>query len=373
MGKRLLYLDNLRVALTVLVIVFHTSIAYGGSGSWYLEDADKSEINATIVLFTIFTAVCQAFFMALFFFISGYFTPQAYDRKGPMAFLKDRLIRLGIPLLLYMFWIGPSVIYLSVYRNQMSYMAFVKNYIFHAKIINFGPLWFAEALIYFAVIYTLFRLATRGNAQLAARTIPFPTGKRLLAYALGFGLVAYLVRLVYPTGTGLLELQLGYFPLYVLLFIAGMLARRHGWLEQLPDKLVKRWLVAGLVCIPLLPVILIMTGALEGEMNFSGGWNMQAFAYAMWEPFVCFGLCLGLIGWFRKRWSKTGPLLAGCARSAYTAYIIHPLAVVGMTLLMKGFALAPAVKFLIVAPASVVLCFAAAMLITALPIARKVL
>ncbi len=96
MKQRLDYLDNLRTALTVLVLVFHTSIAYGGAGSWILEDVDKSELNATIVLFTIFTAVCQAFFMGLFFFLTAYFIPASYDRKGAAKFLKDRLVRLGI-------------------------------------------------------------------------------------------------------------------------------------------------------------------------------------------------------------------------------------------------------------------------------------
>ncbi len=82
MRHRLDYLDHLRTALTVLVLVFHTSIAYGGAGSWILEDVDKSELNATIILFTIFTAVCQAFFMGLFFFLTAYFIPASYDRKG---------------------------------------------------------------------------------------------------------------------------------------------------------------------------------------------------------------------------------------------------------------------------------------------------
>ncbi|MFD1675744.1 hypothetical protein [Alicyclobacillus fodiniaquatilis] len=39
--------------------------------------------------------------------------------------------------------------------------------------------------------------------------------------AIIFGLIAFAVRLKYPTGTGPLELQLGYFPLYILMMIMG--------------------------------------------------------------------------------------------------------------------------------------------------------
>jgi glucan biosynthesis protein C len=41
----------------------------------------------------------RSFFMNLFFMISGYLLPAAYDRKGAAAFLKDHFLRLGIPML----------------------------------------------------------------------------------------------------------------------------------------------------------------------------------------------------------------------------------------------------------------------------------
>ncbi len=40
--------------------------------------------------------------MGCLFLISGYFTPGSYDRKGPKRFPKDRLLHLGIPLLVFL-------------------------------------------------------------------------------------------------------------------------------------------------------------------------------------------------------------------------------------------------------------------------------
>ena len=54
-----------------------------------------------------FCAVNQAYFMSLFLLISAYFVPGSYDRKGAGHFVKDRLIRLGIPLIIYSWIISP--------------------------------------------------------------------------------------------------------------------------------------------------------------------------------------------------------------------------------------------------------------------------
>lgn len=48
----------------------------------------------------VFLWVNAAFFMGLFFFLAGYFTPSAFDRKGGPKFLADRGLRLGVRLLL---------------------------------------------------------------------------------------------------------------------------------------------------------------------------------------------------------------------------------------------------------------------------------
>src|SRR5512135_497646 len=103
---RLLFIDNIRVLLTILVILFHTMIIYAGSGSWGFYTEGRQD-TLTAVLGTWFCAVNQAYFMGFFLLISAYFVPGSYDRKGAGHFLKDRLIRLGIPLVIYSWVISP--------------------------------------------------------------------------------------------------------------------------------------------------------------------------------------------------------------------------------------------------------------------------
>ena len=110
-GTRLLFIDNLRVLLICGVVVEHLAVTYGGVGSWYYHDPATTLLTA--ILLTILTGIGIATGMGSFFLIAGYFTPGSYDRKGAASFLRDRLVRLGIPLLLYDLLLDPLVVYIA--------------------------------------------------------------------------------------------------------------------------------------------------------------------------------------------------------------------------------------------------------------------
>lgn len=364
-------MDNLRTALTILVVVFHTSIAYGSAGSWILVDADASGgLTITSILLTIFTAICQAFFMGLFFFLSSYFIPSSYDRKGAGRFIKDRLIRLGLPLLFYCFVIGPVTYWFAVLRDQISLGGFYRAEVWSFNQVFVGPAWFLEASIYFAVLYVIFRktgIRRRQNER------PFPSNKALFVTAVGIGLASFAVRFVYPTGQGPLGLQFGYFPSYILLFIAGALAYRNNWLQSLPSRTVRLWGWIAVCAVPVLPIGFILTGALEGNFTFEGGLNIQALLYAFWEPFVCFGIILKLLQLFQTRFRQSGALRKWLSAHAYTVYLIHPPVIVGWTLAFRHVGWPPAIKWVIVSALSVMLCFLVSAILRSIPGIKRIL
>lgn len=105
-------LDALRACLTLLVVFHHCAITYGALGGWYYHEVAAGP-SVESALLTLFCAINQAFFMGLFFFLAGYYTPHSLDRKGAPRFLADRFLRLGLPLLVYGFLIGPATIALA--------------------------------------------------------------------------------------------------------------------------------------------------------------------------------------------------------------------------------------------------------------------
>jgi len=113
---RLLYIDNIRVFLTILVLLHHLMITYSGTGDWYYNEGSPDFIATALGGW--FCATNQAYFMGLFLLISAYFVPGSYDRKGAGKFLKARLIRLGIPLAVYSWIINPDLRLLPLSRGD---------------------------------------------------------------------------------------------------------------------------------------------------------------------------------------------------------------------------------------------------------------
>ncbi|HVG75391.1 MAG TPA: acyltransferase family protein, partial [Thermoleophilaceae bacterium] len=97
MRSRLAHLDAIKVLLVVGVIAMHSAITYGLDGSWYLESYEEMP-DAVTAGITILLGTGWLFGLGLFFLIAGRFTAPSFDRKGPSAFVGDRLVRLGVPL-----------------------------------------------------------------------------------------------------------------------------------------------------------------------------------------------------------------------------------------------------------------------------------
>jgi hypothetical protein len=371
--QRLFYLDNLRTFLTALVICHHTAIAHAATGSWYYVPPISGDSIAPIVL-TMLTAINQAFFMSLFFMVSAYFTPPSFSRKGAKQFLKDRFIRLGIPLVVYFFLLNPAVVYLVFRfqdRTQESFPAFmIHNSIRYS---GFGPLWFVLTLLIFAVVYVALQVTARDRTK-NERKLPPPTNRQILVFVIGIGLFTFLVRLQFPVGYAILNLQIPYFPLYICMYIFGTWACRYSWLDSLQAKQANLWFGLSVGLIALLPVIMVLSGALQsGTEAFEGGATWQSYAYAAWEPVLCVGISMKLLTMFRDRLNSENGVTRRMARSAYTAYIIHPFFVVFGTYLFVGLPLDPLIKFIILCPLAVSACFVVSNVIRQAPLLRRVL
>ncbi len=372
---RLLFIDNLRIVLVTLVILVHLSITYGGAGGWYLQGQADPFSSAVL---TLFNASSQAFFMGLLFLISGYFTPGSYARKGPRLFLKDRLLRLGIPLVCYDTVVHPLLcVFLKavgVYGGEQTIGRYLLSYYtsFH---MGRGPLWFVEALLFFAGGYVLWR-RVRGpcHRPRPARTV---RDRHLVILAVLLGLATFMVRLWRPIGWAFepLNLQVPFFVQYITLFILGILAWHHGWLSGIPARMGRRWLAVGLIAIVVvLPALFVLGGGPRGKIEaFRGGPHWQSFALSLWEQTVCVSLMVGLPIWFRERFNRQSRPARAASDSAYTAYIIHAPVIVVFAVALRAVPLPALPGFILAALVTVPLCFSLAHVIRNLPGARRIL
>lgn len=220
------------------------------------------------------------------------------------------------------------------------------------------------------LVFTLFFVGMRvyRKDSFIHKSKSFPSARTLFIVAILLGGVTFLIRLFFPVGVWILGLQVAYLPSYLFMFWIGTVAGRQNWLREIPRKTTKKWLWSLTLTGPLVPISLIFFP--QGNLN--GGWNLQAMIYAMWETFIDFGICIGLLALFKK-YNRTQPLTNRLSKTAYTVYIIHPIFIVGYSLFFQGKSLYPMLKFGIVCIAGTITCFVVASLIIRIPYAKKIL
>ena len=376
---RLFYVDNLRILLTMLVILHHLAIGYGAPGNNIYVEAGKISTVSTILM-TLFVAINQAFFMGFFFMISSYFAPGSYDRKGPGPFVLDRLKRLGIPLLFYIVVLDPLINFVMArYRGYTGslgeYLGLHLQSTINYKALGVGPLWFVAVLLIFSLVYALWRLVFRQPVAPPPSEGKAPSNWAIAGFALVLGLLTFVVRVWIPVGEQfrLLGIQLAHFPQYIALFIAGIVAYRRNWFSALSVSQAKVWLGMIVPLLLLFFALLVFGGALEGDLDSTmGGVHWQSLYYSVWEQFMCVAMVVTLLVWFRTKFNRQGSLARRMSAAAYATYIFHRPVITLLALALASIRLDLALKFIFVAPLAVALSFVVGYVVKQLPVARDI-
>ncbi|OKS86416.1 acyltransferase family protein [Mucilaginibacter polytrichastri] len=369
--QKLFYIDNLKIFLTVLVILHHTVITYGGSGGWYYTQ--KTTHMGALVPMTMFVSLNQSFFMGFFFLLAAYFTQLSYDRKGAGRFLADRLLRLGIPLLFYSFIFSPFINYLIYYFAKGRHITYLQYLSGFDSWIDFGVLWFVAALLVFTLIYAMVRSLIKSNPQ---KPLPVPGAGYILLFAISLGIISFLVRIIFPVGWVLkpLGFQLGHFPQYIVLFIVGLVAFKNNWFNQLPYRTGKQLGLTALLLLLFFPVFFLVRVKLNMPVSwYSGGFHWQSLLYAVWEQCIGISILTALLATGKKSWNKSSSLLSKLSRATFAVYILHPLAIIALSLAIRNWAIDPAQKLLIVGPLAVLSSFLLGTLVLLVPVIKKIL
>lgn len=365
------YLDHLKLVLTLLVIAHHASQAYAASsGLWLISNPTKSAILDP------FQVVNATFFMGLFFLISGYFTPGAYDHKGVGAFLKSRVIRLGIPVLFFaLFIFGPIGYFSSPERLPLiKYIGYLYK---NGWQLLYAHLWFLVHLLVYNLGYALWRIITKHINFRVRSDVKLPWHVVLLIFVLILALVAWVIRFRYAINQWIpllfvIPAEMFHLPQYVLMFILGILVYRYKALDRLPTAVGMVWLGIGVVS-----AAVIYANILGKSINISlpiSGRNAGSLIWSAWEALICVGLGTGLLILFRELINKkAGRLMAAVMRAQYGAYIIHLLVVIGVQVGISGFPLTPFVKFLIATIFGAILSFGISHFIVKIPGIKKVI
>jgi Acyltransferase family len=377
-SRRLRYADNLKVILIAAIIAGHAVASYTSMELW--SYADVREVTLSPVTEAVLLAVVMPFalfMIPLLFLIAGLLTPSSLERKGAGVYVRDRLVRLGVPFAVFCLLVWPALLY-ALYRPlgnaPGSYLAELVGT--SQEALDTGYLWFVGDLLLFSLAYAAWVRLRHGRA---GRPRQLDVGARhLLVLAAVVGVATFLVRLVFPFASErYVDLNWYQWPECVALFALGVVTARSGWLTAVPERLRRHSRTATLVAAGGFAVFVAwgtVSGGLAGD-TWTGGWHVEAFMFAALEGALAVFGPVWLLAVAQRRLDRplswADPVVG---RSAYGAFIVQGLVLIGLTVALRPLPVAAEAKALIVAAGGVTGSFAFAwLLITRVPGMARVL
>lgn len=353
--QRIIYVDVIKVFLTCLVVAHHSGQAYGPTGGvWPVTDNNRANWLGE------FFFINASYMMGLYFFISGYFMLFSLKRKTNAQFVKDRLVRLGIPLLFFTFFVFLPFNYLGSVKNTSVFSFLVDTY-FNKPPIATGHLWFVASLLLYSFFYLLFCRSKNKQAE-AVTARPFPI-YYIFIYILVLTIVSAFVRLKYPIDvwrTWLIPVEVAHIPQYLSLFLLGALFNRYQWLDAFK-------LSTGLMFLGLAVIVYVLNEILPG--NIKNYWLTESFV----ESLLCVGISMALLTLFRHYGNRSNSIIRSLSDNAYGIYLFHVLIVIVLQKVLLSWDVNGNIKFIAVSFIGILLSLGLSVLLRKIELIRRII
>lgn len=308
------YLDWLRVLAIIGVLFFHTGMIFVGWG-WHIES------RTPLAWLDIPMDMAHRLRMPLLFVIAGAGTYLALGRRSGASYVRERGLRLFLPLVFGMFVIVPPQIwwelrfrgrfdggYLDFYPSVFEFVAYP------AGRFSWHHLWFVLYLfLYSLCLLPLFLLWRERAAPCLGRVFATPW---VYALALPLALNEWLLKPAFPERHDLVH-DWYLHGLYAQLFLFGFgLARTPGALERLAA-----WRGRSLgMAMAMVPLFFLLEPL---------GYICFPLEALMASVLTWFGI-LGFLGYGRRYLNVGNRFLAWAREASYPFYILHQTVIVGV-------------------------------------------
>ena len=376
---REVYVDNLKVVLITAIIVIHAVLGYAGLVQvWtYTEFREVTLSPVTEFLVFVVAAPFGFFLIGLLFLVAGLYTAPSMGRKGAAAYTRDRVLRLGVPYVVYVLGVQSTVTYLLGHPLGDAPGSYWEEYLAEegSHRLDSGPLWFVGTLLIFSLGYAVWVVLDRRFG--GPRAVPVVTVRGLVLLATVVGLVSFAIRVVAPYGSeaGVLDLNYWEWPGCLAAFCLGIVAAGQGWSRQVPDHLARHSRTMTLAAVGLMFTLLFVAGSRDlVDTQLLGGPHLLAFGFSVADAvLVVFGP-VWMLGVAQRRLGRPLPWGSALARSAFGAFILQTPVLIGLAMALRGVDLPAEIKALAVATGGVALSYGLAhVLITRVPGAARIL
>ncbi len=344
MNGRLHHLDALRALTMLLILPFHALVLVG------LRGGTNDPENA--VLWAI-----HVFRLPLFFLVAGFFAALLVRGRGTREFLRNRAIRIGVPLAVGVAVVIPWITWEIQALSELPYREDAHGL---AAFADFHPsfLWFLWYLILIYAVVLLARHLLRAAAPRAKGRLLHAGGRLLSHWAAPLLLAVPTALFLYKQPTWIPDAPAeSFFPhldllgYYATFFAAGWLLLVVPGLREQIERRPRRYLALAAITFPSgLALYLLQSKPSIGGHSYVHVLALLLFATATWS------LILGLLGLARRFGSRPNPRLRYWTDASYWIYLSHFPVMAAIALAITGLAMPESLRaaFLVLATLAVI-------------------
>ena len=338
---RKIYIDWLRVLAMFTIFFFHCAKFFDQDG-WHVKNPQTS------FGFTVFIVITAQWIMPLFFILSAVSLRYSLETRTNRQFLRERLKRLGVPLLFGIFTLALPQVYIERVTSggfTGSLIDFIPHYIdgFYAFGGNFAwmglHLWYLEILLIFSLL--MLPLFRSFDSELGKRLITLLSAissKPLVIYIffVPIALMEMLVNLQ-PKGVGMRDLG-GWSPFtYLVFFITGFVLANE---ETFTDSMKKYKMIS---------VALAAVTTITGYLIITSGGSDRMPVFACLRAMISWCWLCAIIGWGKTYLDFTNSFLKYANEAVLPFYMLHQTLIVITAYFLISLNMPVFIKYLVLA------------------------
>ena len=351
-NKRITGFDSLRFFMVFLVIALHSAMTYMeyAPSWWYVLDENRSIWFAFLVVFL------DSFPMTALFFLAGYFAYPSINKRGKYLFIKDKLLRIGVPWALGVIFVAPFTAHATAVALGFpppDIYTFVTSY-FWGPFYQQGHYWFLGVLFFFLTVF-----AVVARVGTAVKPKPCSNPRSLLAGLLFVSVLTYYLsgRYVMPAVDWMkvgyiLYFQPARFVGYVGIFALGCYAWRNGWFTEAGwSPPLYLWVMISAISGMLLVMFKFFLAPERGVL-------FDLVSETLMYNITAVSTTLFLLALFLKIQRPLHNLTKHFERDSYGIYWLHMIVLMPLLFLLKPLAIPISLKWALSLPVTVVICTA---------------
>jgi len=345
-------LDWVRVITVLMLLLFHSGRLFNFT-PWHLKNAE------TAVGIEVYIHFFDYWGMPMFFLVAGAAVWFSLGVRKPSQFLKERVLRLIVPLFLGILIVVPPQVYLErIYEGDFTgnFLQFYPTFFTHGTYsyegmgnLSFHHLWFLLYLFVICLVTLplLLRLRRQSGQRFLDRFAAFTRrGGNILLFVLPLCLWLVVLGPLFPHGENDLIHDWARFLYYLTFFTYGyLLSSREGFWQAIDRHKLLALVLA--VSLSLAEMILDGLGFKSG-----GPYSPVMILFTCGWCFIAWCWIVAFLGYARKFLSFSNKFLAYANEAVLPFYILHQMVIIIVGYFVIQWQMNVYLKYLIVVVAS---------------------